>query len=81
MLKLKKKTNFEKLKKTIDKTKNLKTLVLGEIIIDEYIFSTPLGKSPKEHLISMQEIKKETYGVVSSHQSTIWLVFLMIVLF
>ena len=62
LLKLKKKTNFEKLKKTIDKTKNLKTLVLGEIIIDEYIFSTPLGKSPKEHLISMQEIKKETYG-------------------
>ena len=60
-VKIKKKTNFEKLKKTIDKTKNLKTLVLGEIIIDEYIFSTPLGKSPKEHLISMQEIKRNIW--------------------
>ena len=62
LLKLKKNTNFEKLKSIIDKTKSLKTLVLGEIIFDEYVFSSPLGKSPKEHLISMQEIKKEIYG-------------------
>ena len=60
--KLKKELNFEKLRKLIEKTQNLKTLVVGEIIIDEYIFSTPLGKSPKEHLISMQELRKETYG-------------------
>ena len=46
----------------------MKTLVIGEIIKDEYIFCSPLGKSPKEQLISMKENKKEIYagGVAAS---------------
>lgn len=68
LLKIKKNFNFENIKQLIDKSSNLKTLVIGEIIKDEYIFCSPLGKSPKEQLISMQENKKEIYagGIAAS---------------
>ena len=68
LLKLKKKFSFESIKRLIDKSSNMKTLVIGEIIKDEYIFCLPLGKSPKEQLISMQENKKEIYagGIAAS---------------
>ena len=68
LLKLRKKFNFENIKKLIDKSSSVKTLVIGEIIKDEYVFCLPLGMSPKEQIISMQENKKEIYagGIVAS---------------
>ena len=59
---LKNKTNFEKMKFLVDKISKIKTLIIGEMIIDEYVFTQPMGKSPKENLIGMKEISKEIYG-------------------
>ena len=68
LLRLKKNVNFQDIKNLIQQSSSLKTLVIGEIIKDEYIFCSPLGKSPKEQLISMKENKKEIYagGVAAS---------------
>ena len=55
----------------IDKNKNiknifkefnkLKVLVIGEVIIDEYIFCEALGKSGKEPVMVIRDINKERY--------------------
>tara|TARA_Y100000748_G_scaffold300565_1_gene299226 strand:- start:1045 stop:2550 length:1506 start_codon:yes stop_codon:yes gene_type:complete len=68
LLKLRKKFSFENIRNLIEKSSSVKTLVIGEIIKDEYVFCLPMGKSPKEQLISMQESKKETYagGIAAS---------------
>ncbi len=65
--KIKKKTNFNLIKKTIDNFKKLKILVVGETIIDQYIFCETLGKSGKEPMLVLRELKKEQYlgGVLS----------------
>ncbi len=39
----------------------LKVLVIGDAIIDEYCYVTPLGKSIKDNMISVQYHKKETF--------------------
>tara|TARA_Y100000996_G_scaffold395876_1_gene361485 strand:- start:2144 stop:3673 length:1530 start_codon:yes stop_codon:yes gene_type:complete len=56
-----KKYNFSEIKKIIDKINNLKVLVIGETIIDEYIFSEALGKSGKEPVITLRELHREKY--------------------
>tara|TARA_Y100000591_G_scaffold299732_1_gene292649 strand:+ start:129 stop:1652 length:1524 start_codon:yes stop_codon:yes gene_type:complete len=65
--KIKKKTNFNLIKKTIDNFKKLKILVVGETIIDQYTFCETLGKSGKEPMLVLRELKKEQYlgGVLS----------------
>lgn len=59
--KIKKKLNFKDLKNQIDKFKNLKILVIGETIIDKYIFSNPLGKSGKESFLVYKKKNFEDY--------------------
>ena len=65
--KIKKKTNFNLIKKSIDNFKKLKILVIGETIIDQYIFCETLGKSGKEPMLVLRELNKEQYlgGVLS----------------
>ena len=65
--KISKKTNFEKIKSSIDNFKNLKILVIGETIIDQYNFCETLGKSGKEPMLVLKGIKHEQYlgGVLS----------------
>lgn len=41
--------------------KDFRVCFIGETIIDEYHYVTPLGKSPKEHLISVQYERKEIF--------------------
>ena len=41
---------------------SLKVLVVGDAIIDEYCYVTPLGKSIKDNMISVQYHKKETFS-------------------
>jgi len=41
--------------------KNLKTLVIGETIIDQYFFCETLGKSGKDPILQMHEYNSETY--------------------
>ena len=59
--------NFSNFNKQVNKLKNLKVLVLGETIIDKYVFCEALGKSGKEPHLVLRDIKEEIYlgGVVA----------------
>ena len=62
---------FEKVKKVIDSLKDLKILVIGEIIIDKYNFCKVIGKSGKEPVLTFQKLKSEKYlggaGAIANH--------------
>ena len=53
--------NFSKIKHLIDELKDLKVLVIGETIIDEYNFCEALGKSGKDPFLVFRDIKTEQY--------------------
>ncbi|MBS3113793.1 hypothetical protein J4448_01705 [Candidatus Woesearchaeota archaeon] len=42
--------------------KSIKTLVIGEIIIDEYHFTIPKGRAIKDPILSVDYVYHETYG-------------------
>ncbi len=48
--------------KSIETLKRLKTLVIGDTIIDEYHYCSPLGKSSKEHLVVNRYDSKEMFA-------------------
>jgi sugar/nucleoside kinase (ribokinase family) len=45
----------------LESVKDLKVLLVGDAIIDEYCYVTPLGKSIKDNMISTQYQRKETF--------------------
>jgi len=45
----------------LEAVRHLKVLLVGDGIIDEYCYVTPLGKSIKDNMISVQYHKKETF--------------------
>ena len=59
--KLKKSYNFNKIRKMIDNFFNLKVLIIGETIIDEYVFCEALGKSGKEPVLVFKDYGREKY--------------------
>ena len=65
---IKKKFSFEKIKGIIDQMKNKKVLIIGDTIIDEYIYVQSLGKPSKENIIAGLYKKKEIFlgGVFAS---------------
>tara|TARA_B110000971_G_scaffold216158_1_gene250737 strand:- start:1909 stop:3432 length:1524 start_codon:yes stop_codon:yes gene_type:complete len=71
---VKKNFSFDQIKNFVDDFKKIKVLVIGEIIIDQYIFCEALGKSGKEPVIVMKDIKTEQYlggaGAISRHLSS-----------
>jgi len=46
----------------IDKIKNLRVLLIGDTIIDEYQYVAPLGKSPKENMIATRFEDRELFA-------------------
>ena len=50
--KIKKDYNFKKIREIIENFKKPKILLIGESIIDKYVYVKPLNKTPKENLIS-----------------------------
>jgi len=46
----------------LDSLRSLKTLVIGEAIIDEYVYCDALGKSSKEPVLVMKYVSKEQYA-------------------
>lgn len=46
----------------LDDLKNLRVLVVGEAIIDEYHFGTALGKAAKEPILALKSISTEAYA-------------------
>ena len=65
--KLKKKYRFNDIKNKINKLSKSNVLLIGDSIIDEYIFSEVSGKSAKEPVLVVKENKREKYigGVLS----------------
>ena len=70
---IKKKYNFLKIRKLIEAFKKVKILVIGETIIDQYVFCEALGKSGKEPILVLRDIKTEEYlggaAAISRHLS------------
>ena len=61
LTKIKKEHNFEELKSLIENFSKLKVLIIGELIIAEYVFCDALGKSGKEPILVLKDIKSEKY--------------------
>ena len=72
--KIKKNYTFSKVKKLIDKFKKIKILIIGETIIDHYVFCEALGKSGKEPVLVLKHSKTEEYlggaAAISRHLSS-----------
>ena len=62
LIHLSKKFNFQKIRKIFDQVKNSRVLVIGDTIIDKYIFTLAMGRSPKEQLITVKNERQEIYG-------------------
>ena len=52
----------KEIKEKIDELKSLKVLVIGEIIIDQYVFCEALGKSGKEPVLVLRDLGMEQYA-------------------
>ena len=65
--KLKEKYTFANITEYIDSLKKLKVLLVGEVIIDEYIFCNTMGKSGKEPVLVSKKLNVEKYagGILS----------------
>ena len=72
--KIKKKYSFEEIKQYINELCNLKVLLIGEAIIDEYVFTDVVGKSGKEPIMISKKIKSKKYAggiiAVANHISS-----------
>ena len=55
----------------IDQLKSLRVLIVGEAIIDEYVYGDTLGKSAKEPILALRYISKEMHAggsiVIANH--------------
>ncbi|MDC0052030.1 PfkB family carbohydrate kinase [bacterium] len=58
---IKKKYKFSQIRNLIDNFNKLKVLVIGETIIDQYVFCEALGKSGKEPVLVLRDKKTEEY--------------------
>tara|TARA_Y100000590_G_scaffold470490_1_gene665675 strand:+ start:2915 stop:4438 length:1524 start_codon:yes stop_codon:yes gene_type:complete len=54
--------DFEDIKKKVDNLQNLKVLVIGETIIDQYNFCEALGKSGKEPVLVLRDLGMDQYA-------------------
>lgn len=59
--KIKKNYSFQKIKSIFNEIKKLKILIIGELIIDKYVFCEALGKSGKEPVLTMRDKNSEEY--------------------
>jgi rfaE bifunctional protein nucleotidyltransferase chain/domain len=53
---------LKRLCQSIEAVSNYKVLVVGDAIIDDYQYVTPLGKSPKENMIATLYQSRETFA-------------------
>jgi rfaE bifunctional protein kinase chain/domain/rfaE bifunctional protein nucleotidyltransferase chain/domain len=53
--------SFENIKKKIDELKNKKILIIGESIIDQYVFCEALGKASKDLNLNIKKIYSQKY--------------------
>ena len=55
------KFSYDEIKDKVSDFKNLKVLVIGESIIDQYIFCEALGKSGKEPVLVLRDLETQEY--------------------
>ena len=55
------KFSFEFIKSKVDEINKLKVLVIGEVIIDQYVFCEALGKSGKEPVLVLRDLQTQEY--------------------
>ena len=71
---LKKKFTYNQIEKTLKKFRNLRVLIIGELIIDKYCFGNVIGKSGKEPHLVLKENSVEYYlggsAAIARHLST-----------
>ncbi len=71
--KVKKQYNISNIRELIGKFKKIKVLVIGEVIIDQYNFCEAMGKSGKESMLALKDIRNEQYlggaGAICRHLS------------
>ena len=69
--KIRSKINLDDFSKKIEKLKKLKVLIIGETIIDKYVFCEALGKSGKEPHLVLKDLREENYpgGVIAIARS------------
>ena len=53
--------SFDSINQKIDSLKGLKVLIIGETIIDEYVFCEALGKSGKEPVLVLRDLETQKY--------------------
>ncbi len=58
---IKKKYDFNKIKNIFKNIEKLKILIIGETIVDKYVFCEALGKSGKEPVLVLKDKKTEEY--------------------
>jgi cytidyltransferase-like protein len=72
--KLKKKFTYNQIQEILKKFKDLKILIIGELIVDKYCFGSVIGKSGKEpHLVLKENLVEHYLGgsaAVARHLST-----------
>tara|TARA_Y100000310_G_scaffold262419_1_gene272090 strand:- start:13676 stop:14719 length:1044 start_codon:yes stop_codon:yes gene_type:complete len=59
---IKKKYPIERVKEIISQFKNIKTLVIGDTIIDEYHFTRSKGRATKDPILSVDYVRHEAYA-------------------
>ncbi len=59
---LKEEHSLEKIKDILSKFKDIKTLIIGEAIIDEYHFTASKGRATKDPILSVDYINHEVYA-------------------
>lgn len=52
----------------LERLKNMRVLIVGETIIDEYVYTSPLGKPPKESVLAVLSESREEFegGVLAA---------------
>jgi len=53
--------SFEMIQKKVEDISKLKVLVIGEVIIDQYVFCEALGKSGKEPVLVLRDLETQEY--------------------
>ena len=53
--------SFDSIKSKVEELNNLKVLVIGETIIDQYVFCEALGKSGKEPVLVLRDLETQQY--------------------
>lgn len=71
---IKKRFDLNNLKQLVEKLKEIKVLIIGDTIIDKYVFVQPKGRAVKDPILSVEFINEESYAggilAIANHIST-----------